>query len=211
MTMVNHIDAICPYCKVHVNFSWTGATSGGGSLTNYLEAHFRNEKGVWVIGVCTSCKNCVLINGSQEDRHLISHKIYPYPLPSPVNEKIPSLIKKELEEAKLCFSVGAFNASAVMSRRSLQRACKEKGATKKELYDQIAELADKKTITEDMKDLAHTVRLVGNDGAHPNDIDVSDQEAKEILELAEQFMGVVFVAPARVREIQERRQKDGTK
>lgn len=201
------ISGFCPYCHKEVTYSWVYFNENGGDIRNWFREYFKNNLAGWAIGECPSCKKCVLMEFDLDNYQKISslRKIYPYQLPSPVDARIPELIKKDLEEAKLCFSVGAFNAASVMSRRSIQRACKEKGATKKDLIDQIDELAANKIITEDLKELAHAIRLAGNDGAHPNEISVDEQESKEILELAEQFMEVVFVAPAKVREIREKR------
>ena len=74
--------------------------------------------------------------------------------------------------------------------------------------DQIDELADKGIITTGLKELAHTIRVIGNDGAHPNELDVDEQDSKEVLELAEQLLDLIFVSPARVKEIQEKRKED---
>jgi len=43
------------------------------------------------------------------------------------------------------------------------------------------------------------VRLVGNDGAHPLNDPVTRGDAIVILELAEQFLQVIYVAPAIAR------------
>ena len=40
---------------------------------------------------------------------------------------------------------------------------------------------------------------------------LNEEDAKEILSLAEQFMEIVFVAPAKVKEIKEKRNKNATK
>lgn len=205
--MINHISDICPFCKVYVTFSWTDPREGGGSLTNSLCYYFDNLKGIWVIAECPSCKNCVLLQGHESNYTFILSKMFPSPLPSPVDERIPEKIRKDLEEAKLCFSVGAINASVGMCRKSLQRTCKEKGATEKELYSQIDEIASKGIISKDLKELAHSVRLIGNDGVHPNDEEVTKEDAEEILKLAEQLLDIVFVAPIKVKEIKERRNK----
>jgi len=205
--MLNHVSAVCPYCKVHVTFSWTEPGERGGGLNDYLHIYFKNQRGIWNIGECPSCKNCVLLLGYEKDYNFVSTKIYPFPLPSPVDERIPEKIRNDLEEAKLCFSVGAINASVGMCRKALQRTCKEKGATKKELFDQIDEIASKGVISNDLKELAHSVRLIGNDGVHPNDEEVTKEDAEEILNLAEQFLDIIFVAPAKVKEIKEKKGK----
>lgn len=207
--MSSHINGNCPYCKREVSFNWTELDIMGGKRSDLFYHHYKNEHSSWTILECPNCKNCVLVNCVKNSHaNFQLKKIFPYPLPSKTDERIPEKIKNDIDEAKLCFSVRAFNGSASMSRRALQRACKEKGATKRDLIDQIEELAIGGVITTDLKELAQTVRLVGNDGAHPNDIDVEEQDAKEILELAEQFMEVIFVAPARVKEIKEKRDKN---
>lgn len=204
---MNSISAFCPYCHKEVTFSWVFLSESGGDIRNRFREYFNNNLAAWMVGECPSCKKCVLIEYSLKENGYPDslRKIFPSPLPSPVDARMPDKIKKDLQEAKLCFSVGAINASATMARRAIQRACKEMGATKRELLDQIDEIASSGIITQPLKELAHTVRLVGNDGAHPNEEDVEEQDVKEILELAEQFMGVVFVAPARVKEIKEKR------
>lgn len=205
--MFNHIDAICPFCKVHVSFSWTEPSERGGKQNYYLHSYYSNMLGIWAIAVCPSCHNCVLLKGEPNGQSFNVKNIYPASQPSPTDERMPADIRRDIEESKLALSVGAFNASAAMSRRALQRACKTKGSKKSDLIDQINELADNKIITTDIKELAHTVRLVGNDGAHPNEVNVDASDAKEILELAEQFMEIIFIAPAKVREIKEKRER----
>src|SRR3989344_9315722 len=205
--MLNHISAICPFCKVYVTFSWTEADDHGGGLKEYPHVYFRNQKGIWVVGECPFCKNCVLLFGQGSNYSFVLKKMFPFPLPSPVDKRIPEKIKKDLEEAKSCFSVGAINASTGMCRKALQRACKEKGAIKKELYDQIDEIATRGIISNDLKELAHSVRLVGNDGVHPNEDEVTKEDAEEILNLAEQLLDIIFVAPAKVKKIKDRKEK----
>jgi hypothetical protein len=40
------------------------------------------------------------------------------------------------------------------------------------------------------------VRWVGNDAAHPNDQNVTKEDAEDSLKLAEQFLHILFVTPA---------------
>jgi len=201
---IRPLSGYCPYCHKHVAFSWVCFNEySHGDIQKYLDERnsYKNSKGVWAIGECPSCKNCVLVHFPISGKV----RIFPSPLPSPTDGRIPEEIRKDLDEAKICFSVNAFRACAVMCRRALQTACKTKGATKERLMDQIDELAEKGVITNDLKELAHAVRWVGNDAAHPNEKEVTKEEAEEILHLTEQFMHVLFVAPAKVREIKEKR------
>jgi hypothetical protein len=74
---------------------------------------------IWWIGVCNSCRKPVLVLNKGDI-------IFPQPLPSLTDNKIPELIRNDLNEAKISYSVKAFRASAVMSRRAMQKACIDK-------------------------------------------------------------------------------------
>ena len=200
------VSIYCPYCKQH-----TALTPAPIEVTyEVLYSTYKKTVGaiwkrsyndIWWIGVCNYCKNPVLI-------HNHGDIIYPHPLPSPTDERIPAHIRKDIDEAKLCFSVNTFRACVVMARRAIQNACIDKGADKnKRLEKQIEELADKGVITNHLKEWANVVRWVGNDAAHPDKNEVIKEDAKDILQLAEQFMHVIYVAPAIAKEQRKRRGK----
>jgi len=154
----------------------------------------------WWMGVCNNCREPVLVLNNGEI-------IYPHPLPSPTDDRIPEHIRKDLDEAKISYSVEAFRASAVMSRRAMQSACIDKGATKEKLVEQLHELAANGVITNDLKEWADVVRWVGNDAAHPDKQAVTQKDAEDILHLAEQFLHVIYVAPAIAKEQRTKRGK----
>ena len=200
---IKEITGFCPHCHKGVKYSCVEFDSTGETNASFDEV-FENSTGTWAVGECPICKMCVLF------QFIIQYgcpvkKTYPFPFPLPVDERIPEKIKKDLEEAKLCFSVGAINSSVGMCRKALQRTCKEKGAIKKELYEQIDEIAKKGIISSDLKDLAHSVRLIGNDGVHPNEDHITREDAEEILNLTEQFLEIIFVTPIKIKEIKEKR------
>lgn len=89
----------------------------------------------------------------------------------------------------------------------MQSAAVEKGAKKDRLADQIAELASQGKITVDLKEWADAVRWVGNDAAHPGGNPVSKEDAEEVLKLAEQFLHVLYVAPAIAKQLRTRKNK----
>lgn len=154
----------------------------------------------WWIGICNNCKKPVLVgyDGSI---------IYPHELPSPSDERIPEEIRKDLDEAKLSFSVGAYRGCAVLSRRAVQVACIEKKAQKNRLQDQIDELFDMGIITKGVKDWAHSIRWIGNDAAHPNQTEVDKEDAEEILNMAVQFFEIIYVTPKIAEEQKKKRKK----
>jgi len=186
----------CPYCH-----KYTFLTRRGEWPSQY---------GKYWIGECNSCHRAVLV----KDYHGVNNpqEIYPAPLPEPVDERVPSPIRKDFEEALRCFSISAFRAAGVMARRALQSCCLDKGAREEEkLVKQIEWLFEQRIITKELKDWAHEVRLVGNDAAHPKnpkeDQPITKEDAKVILDLLEQFTNVLYVAPAIAEESRKAREQ----
>lgn len=95
-----------------------------------------------------------------------------------------------------------------MARRAMQVASIDKGAVGSRLVDQIADLQNKGKITAELKDWADAVRWVGNDAAHPNGQDVTKDDANDVLILAEQFLHILYVAPALAVKLRKRSGKE---
>lgn len=195
----SRISIYCPHCHKHTSLDIARAAYGPEYAPKYTGAIWKkNDYEKWWIGICNNCDNPVLCLNSGES-------IYPNPLPSPTDHRIPEDIRGDIDESKYCYSIGAFRASAVMARRAMQNACMEKGATKRNLIEQINELKENGTITNDLKEWADVVRWVGNDAAHPNKDQVEQDDSKDILDLAEQFLHIIYVAPAIAKERRENR------
>lgn len=200
------VSIYCPYCKQRtaltpapIEVTYEVFSSTCRKIVGAVWERSYNDK--WWIGICNYCKSPVLV-------HNCGDIVYPRPLPSPTDKRIPEHVRKDIDEAKLCFSVKAFRACAVIARRAIQNACIDKGADKsKRLKEQIEELAGKGVITNDLKEWADVVRWVGNDAAHPSKEEVTEKDAEDILKLAEQFMHVIYVAPAIAKEMREKRGK----
>ena len=180
----------CPYCHKHTALRMAhyrqrnsyGIPESYPARTNELDYE-------WWIGICNACEMPVLV----EEEGLT---IFPHPLPEPSEKAIPEDLRADLDEAKMCFSVGCYRACCVLARRCVQRACIQKGAKKHDLIDQIKELTDSGAITKDVAEWATVVRWIGNDSAHPNANAVEKDDAEDSLKLSEQFLYVLFVAPA---------------
>ncbi|KKN18021.1 hypothetical protein LCGC14_0959950 [marine sediment metagenome] len=181
----------CPYCHRFTALSVVLSIDGG----NHTCVH-KSEKNskIWWMGMCNSCKEICLVVENGE-------RVFPHPLPTPTDERIPENLKNELDEAKTCFSVGAYRGCAVLARRVVQSCCIDKGSdNEKKLYQQINQLYENRVITEDIKNWATTIRWIGNDAAHPTSNLVDKDEAEDVLKLAEQFLHIVYVTSAIAKE-----------
>lgn len=200
------ISIYCPYCHQYTGLTPAPAETdceycGKEGRTAALWNMTPSDK--WWIGVCnnTECRQPVLVRNN-------GVIVYPSPLPSPTDKRIPSDIGNDLTEAKTCFAAGAFRATAVLARRAMQSTCIDKGATKdKKLVEQAAELEASGTITKELRKWVDVVRWVGNDAAHPGGPQVDRVDAENILKLAEQFLYIIYVAPAIAQEQKGKRTK----
>jgi len=139
----------CPYCNRHTSLQIAPAEYNGqyGSREPTGAVWRKSDFEKWWIGVCNSCHQPVLVLNAGE-------RVFPYPNPSPTDNRIPENIRKDLLEAKQCFGVNAFRGCAVMARRAMQSTCIDKGATKHDLVEQLKELQESGVITKDLKEWA---------------------------------------------------------
>lgn len=186
----------CPKCKCHTNLIYRAG---------YKKSIDRNTGLCFSVEECNNCEQHFLTIRMNNEYGGIVEK-YPNSLPKTVNELIPQEIKTDFEEALLCYSTGAYRGAAALARRTVQLICLDKGADKdKKLYQQIDELFSNGVITKDIQEWAHEVRFLGNDAAHPNKNAVSEDDAKDILDLLDSLCEVLYVAPAKAAERKQKR------
>jgi hypothetical protein len=193
----------CPYCKVLSRFVDTS------------KSVFDENKGVWSILQCIGCKGPVLaiyrwtgsyaLAGNEVGVPVVEPKparVFPESEPS-VHKSIPQPVAEAYKESIVCYNVGAWKGSAILCRRALQASIVDKGAdVKKRLRDQIHELATRQIITQDISNWAHTIRLLGNDGAHPYNkgslTNVTKSDLDEMLRFMESYLKYVYEMPYEV-------------
>lgn len=108
----------------------------------------------------------------------------------------PRDVLNDFVEAIASFNVNAFKGSVAMSRRALQQALEDKGASKGiALADQVSELERRNLLDKAAANLAHGVRYFGNFGAHPQDdllSQISSDEAKLALDVVEKILKELY-------------------
>ena len=122
-------------------------------------------------------------------------------------DKLPENIKSDYLESLENYSCGSYTSSVIMCRRVIQHACLDKGAKKKNLFDQIEEL----NIDENLKKLAHKLRFWGNQGAHPDILlgeKIEEKDARLAIDFTEKFLQYVYVIPKEIEEIEEQVQPE---
>jgi hypothetical protein len=132
---------------------------------------------------------------------LAPRNYYPKDIPDPDLPDVPTAIATDAREAFRAYGMECWRASAAMARRAIQASAYEKGAPDARLIDQIDWLSENGHITDQMRQVAHRIRLGGNLGAHPDRDglrDVGEPEAAAVLEFLQDFFRYVYELPARL-------------
>lgn len=109
--------------------------------------------------------------------------------------ELPPEILASLSEAITCHAAGAYRASAIMVRRTLEELCVDKGAQGDNLYKRVAALKGAALVPQELLDAAHELRLLGNDAAHleaKSYNSIGRQEAGLAIELAKELLKAVY-------------------
>jgi hypothetical protein len=177
----------CPYCRVLANFT----------QRHMFQHPFRGAQTDFYVWTCDSCGGPIL--GRVEPNGITPADYHPRYVPDERFPDVPPAIAADAGEAFRCFGIEAWKASAAMARRALQAAAYERGAPDTRLIDQIDWLAENGHITEQMKDVAHRIRLGGNLGAHPDRdglADVGRDDVAALLSFLRDFFRYVYEIPA---------------
>jgi len=190
---------MCPHCNTKCSFGGIG-------------------KGDSVVLYCRGCRKGVYfrLQNYEFDEEDVTVRVevedvidyYPRKVLT-IDPVIPQEIGDDFDEANRCLGVEAKKATVVMCRRVLQNTCFLKGVSPNaDLFKQIDELESKRIINPSMKDVAHTIRMIGNWGAHPQDDplkDVTLDDALEIVKFTSEFLDEVFVRPARLDTLRKKK------
>ncbi len=121
----------------------------------------------------------------------------------PCPQEVPADLMKDFNEAVSVLPFSA-QASAALTRRSLQHVLRDYGKTKsKDLFDQIQEIVDTNQLPAALTEQLDAVRAIGNFAAHPLKsqntgaiLPVEDHEAEWNIDVLEAVFDHYFVKPA---------------
>jgi hypothetical protein len=113
-------------------------------------------------------------------------------------------LMRSFKEALGCYLQGYYSASVVMSRRLLEQALINKGASsKKHICDMMKELSSVGIIDKRLSDLADEIKSFGNSGAHVKGKDVDKSDALVALEFTDHLVTWLF---GKVKELPDTQQ-----
>lgn len=119
---------------------------------------------------------------------------------------IPPGVAGFFKEANEALSIGAYRAVLLLVRSTIEAAAKSAKVTTGSLVTKINKLHEDGHIREAAKEMAHALRILGNDMAH-GDIDgvPTKEDAEDSLLIARYILDDIYVADARRAEMLARR------
>lgn len=124
---------------------------------------------------------------------------------------IPEGVAGYFREAHNAFSVAAYRGVLLLVRSVIEATAKDRGITNGSLVQKINQLHADEHIRRGTRDMAHALRILGNDMAHGDIEDVPTQEdADDALMIARFVLDDVYVADARRADMLERRNPQPT-
>jgi hypothetical protein len=104
-------------------------------------------------------------------------------------------------EARRSIEGKNWTAAALMARSAVQLVVRAHGAKGKNLKEEIDDLAARALILPIMKEWAHEVRELGNEGTHPQPgtTGTNEKDAKDVVEFLSFLMTVMYNLPNRLK------------
>jgi hypothetical protein len=168
--------------------------------------------GRFVFLKCKNCDNPILIEqeniGNVADGDIFDKPIVVYPKEENKDDSgIPKKIKNSLNEATSCYKANSFTATAIMCRRVLEGICTIKEFKTKNLMSSIEKMKDHGIIDNQLFQWADILRITGNEAAHDINVDITKEDAKDMLEFTNAMAEYIFMFKDKLENFKKRRGK----
>lgn len=190
--------------KVHPAYSYEleiAATCDACQRFNVAEGVSRQAGRTFNVGAILTSAQAV------EEGELMTIDSWSPPPMRPVDISfIPPGVAGYFREAHDAFSIGAYRGVLLLVRSVIEATAKTQGIDTGTLVQKINKLYDEGHVRKGTKDMAHALRILGNDMAHGDIEDVPTQEdADDALTIARFVLDDVYVADARRVDMLARR------
>jgi Domain of unknown function (DUF4145) len=150
----------------------------------------------YVFAECTHCKGVLVglsawVDFVEDPGWTYPERQWPEP-EDPLHRNIPRSVRNSLQEAQRCLSSQAYMATAVMCGRAVEALCQEKTKAKS-LADGLNKLREGKIIDEKLFEWSEALRKERNIGAHAGEVEITPQDAKDVLDFAIAISEYVYV------------------
>jgi hypothetical protein len=172
-----------------------------------VQSHFSERDQIeWNAGPVYQMLLCPACNGVSFARIYYHDHLDPseteilYPTTHKMPEGLPSAVGKGYEAVLKVRNVDA-NAFGVLVRRVLELVCADRGAQGRNLHEQLNCLVERDEIPEQLANMAHSLRVFGNIGAHASAGELTSAEIPFLDKLCEAVLEYVYYAPQLLQEV----------
>ncbi|MFD3495400.1 DUF4145 domain-containing protein [Streptomyces sp. NPDC058690] len=179
---------------------------------SYLEPDDENGPERYLrLASCQECGRGILLTQGVEET-MDSRELTPPAVAWPdttgsVGARVPAPLRREYEQARTCYQARAYTAVAVMVRRTLEGVCAEEGVKRRTLRQSLDTLQEDGKIDKRLVEWAAELRVLGNEGAHYTGSQVSPEDARDALNLAQAFLDYMYTFSTQFEEFKSRRAK----
>lgn len=129
---------------------------------------------------------------------------WPTPGMQPADPDVSNAVAEAVAEGMRCLAVGAPRAAAVMFRGALAEVVTDRGSvaakSKRNLKAQLQQMSVDGDLDRTLAEWADHIRVLGNAGAHPSELDpVTVAEAEDLSRLIVAMLDYLYVMPAKIR------------
>jgi hypothetical protein len=182
----------CPHCGVYAEQEWFDVARGRLQETGV--SHYEGFVAGLYLSFCLRCGEYALWRGDE--------MIYPVTSTAPLPvEGMPTGVKEDFLEGRAVFNVSPRGAASLL-RLALQKLMVHLGENGKNLDEDIANLT-RKGLPKKIQEALSAVRAIGNDAAHPGEIDSQDSTytATALFDLLNMIVDVMLAHPKKVNEL----------
>ena len=178
----------CPKCLAFVEAEEKGDFQYG------ISRH--NPAGRYVLLRCGRCERPILACqdniGNIGDGDVWDTPTRVFPSQDYANPNAPSEIRQAFEEASSCFRARAYTATAIMCRKTLEGICAHYGVREGSLVSSLRKLKDDAIIDARLHEWSDALRLAGNEAAHDVGVQISQDDAQDMLEFTNAIIDYLF-------------------
>jgi hypothetical protein len=157
----------------------------------------------YVFGHCAKCERVGLVEHERasDGDTWDTRQLYPSQL-RPIEFDLPPRVMESYQEALRCESAGAWIATAIMAKRTLEAVVREFAPGEERVFDGLKAIFSKGLISEELYRWGDELRFLGDGSAV-----VGHQDAKEALEFLNALIENLYHLREKFRRMQARRQR----
>ena len=145
------------------------------------------------------------LEAQSDEFEFVSHEfsffylVWPERKKRKLHESVPNTVGRFYLEA-LRVKDRSPSSFAVQIRRSLEAICKDRGVQGRNLDQQLKQLTSQGIIPSIIAEIADELRLLGNIGAHADDLRVTSEQVQAMDDFFHLVIEYVYIAPHKLKE-----------